>query len=425
MVQTVDLVLVRCHELLTLAAGPPTGARRGAALRDVGLVHDGAVAIDAGCVVATGTTAAITAAYAGRDELDCSEFVVMPGFVDAHTHPVFVHAAAEPFHARLRCSDAREVAATRPALDEVVRGVRAASLQELAEAVRWHMDEFLSHGTTTIEAKSGFGLSTEAERKSLQALEAAELGHPLRVHRTFFGAHELPPEFRGDRDGYVRLLIEEMLPEVAGLCDSCDVHAEPRAFDRRQTCEILAAARTAGLRLRMHADVESMGGAELGVELGVDSVDHLACISLHGQALLAQSDTVGVLLPGTTFGLARASHAPARAMIDLGCAVALATGFNPVSCATQSMPFLMTLATVLLRMTPEECVHAVTINPAASLGLDAEIGTLHPGKRADLVALDIPSYRSLGYMFGGNPVALTVVGGRPVVAHVREWQPAL
>jgi imidazolonepropionase len=421
--QLVDRLFLRCRELLTLASGPAYGARRGAALGDVGLVKDGAVAVDQGRIVATGPTEQILASFRGRDELDCSGFVVMPGFVDAHTHPVFVAPAPEAFHARLRCPDPREAAAVAPGLEQVVAAVRSASLEELAAATQRHFDGFLWHGTTTIEAKTGYGLSTAAERRCLQALEAAQLGHPLRVHRTFYGAHEVPPEFRHDRAGYVRLLLDEMLPAVAELCDSCDVHAEPTAFDRAQTIAILSAARGAGLRLRMHTDLEAMGGAELGVELGVDSVDHLARISLHGQKLLAESETIGILLPGTTFGLGRNSHAPARALIDLGCAVALATDFNPVTCASQSIPFTMSLAAVLLRMSPEESVHAATINAAAALGLDREIGSLHPGKRADLVALDLPSYTALGYVFGGNPVALTVVGGEPVAAHVREWQP--
>ena len=217
-----------------------------------------------------------------------------------------------------------------------------------------------------------------------------------------------------------------MLPEVVDLCESCDVFAEPGVFDRSQTRSVLSAAADLGLRLRVHADeIQPMGGTELAVELGADSADHLARISLDGQDRLAASDTTAVLLPGTTFFLGKGQYAPARSMIERGCAIALATDFNPGSCNTQSMTAIITLACLQLHMTPAECIQAVTINAAASLHLDDQVGTLHPGKRADLVALDLPSHQSLGYAFGGNPVGLTVVGGELAVVNAVNRDPDL
>jgi imidazolonepropionase len=307
-----------------------------------------------------------------------------------------------------------------------VRQLRAATEADLAASVRQHFDGFLAHGTTTIEAKTGYGLSTGDELKSIAALAAAEAGHPLTVRRTFLGAHEFPPEYRADREAYVRLVIEEMLPKVRGSVTSCDVFAEPKVFDRQQSQRILSAALAHGLRLRVHADeIEPMGGAGLAVELGADSADHLQRISLDDQDRLAASETVAVLLPGTSFLLGKSTHAPARALLDKGCAVALATDFNPGTCYSMSLPAIVTVACVNLKMTPEECVHAITINAAASLQLDSELGTLHAGKWADLVALNVPSYKALGYVFGGNPVVLTIKRGKVAWANTGEKDPSL
>jgi imidazolonepropionase len=426
MPQSADRLLIHCKELVTLADGPATGPRRGAAMRQLGVIEDGAVAIRGGRILATGTTDALTRDYAAPDVHDLGGFVVMPGFVDAHTHPVFAGTREDEFHARMAGADYLAIAAAGGGILRSVRELRATPLAELTALVRARLDAFLAHGTTTIEAKSGYGLATEHEVKSLQALSDAAAGHPLTVRRTFLGAHEFPPEYREDRDAYVQLVIDEMLPAVRGLCESCDVFAEPKVFDRTQSLRILSAARGEGLRLRVHADeLEPMGGAELAADLRADSADHLARISLEGQSRLAASDTVAILLPGTSFLLAKAAHAPARHMIEQGCIVALATDFNPGSCSAMSLPAIVTLGCVLLRLTPEECITAVTINPAFSLQLDAEVGTLHPGKRADLVALELPSWRALGWQLGGNPVALTIKDGAPVAANLHERDPEI
>jgi len=422
--RTADRVYIHCKELCTLGAGPATGARRGAELRDVGMIEDGAVAVCDGEVVATGPTSEVLASFPDAARVDLSDFVVVPGFVDCHTHPVFAQTRESEFHMRCAGADYMEIAAAGGGILNSSERTRAASHEELAEVVATNFDRFLHNGTTTIEAKSGYGLTTQSEVASLQVLTDVADTHPLRVRRTFLGAHEFPEGFRdtaAGRDDYVREVIDEMLPAVEGLCESCDVFAEPGVFDRDQARRIMTAAKDRGLGLRMHVDeILPMGGAELAVSLGADSADHLARVSLRGIAELADSDTTAVLLPGTTFYLGKERHAPARKMIDAGCAVALATDFNPGSCYTQSMGLIITLGCVLLKMSPEECLHAVTINAAASLGLDAQVGSLHPGKRADMVVLDLPSYRALGYQMGGNRVVSTIVGGEPVMVNAHD-----
>lgn len=388
------------------------------------MIEDGAVAVADGCVVTTGPTSEVLAQFPDVPRVDFSDFVVVPGFVDCHTHPVFAQTREHEFHMRCAGADYMEIAAAGGGILNSSERTREASRYQLEEVVATNFDRFLQNGTTTIEAKSGYGLTTESEVESLQVLGEVAQAHPLKVRRTFLGAHEFPKAFRDSaaaREDYVQLVIEEMLPAVDGLCESCDVFAEPGVFDREQSRRILVAAKERGLRLRVHVDeILPMGGAELAVSLGADSADHLGRVSMRGIAELANSDTTAVLLPGTTFYLGKSMHAPARRMIDAGCAVALATDFNPGSCYTQSMSLIITLGCILLKMSPEECLHAVTINPAASLGLDAEIGSLHPGKRADMVVLDLPSYQALGYQMGGNRVVTTIVNGEPVMVNAHD-----
>ena len=424
MTENVDRLFVHCRQLVTLTDGPGHGPRRGAAMRKLGVIEDGAVAVRDGRVVAVGTTAEITGAFRADEELDLSGFVVLPGFVDSHTHPVFAKTREHEFHLRCAGADYMAIARAGGGILSSMRAVREAELDHLVAMTDRHLWGFAAHGTTTIEAKSGYGLSLADEQKSLQALQHAIAESPLTVRRTFLGAHEFPPEFREDRAGYVRLLCEQMIPALAPLADYCDVFAEPGVFDQEQSRLVLQAAKDAGLRLRMHADeIQPMGGTELAVAMGADSADHLGRISEAGIAALAASDTVGTLLPGTIFFLGKPHYAPARKMIEAGCAVALATDFNPGSCHTQSMPLIWTIACTQMKMSAEEVITASTINPAFSLQLDGECGTLHPGKWADLAVLDIPSWEAVGYAFGGNPVAMTIKRGVPIVANVNERFP--
>ncbi len=424
MAETVDRLFVHCRELVTLTDGPATGPRRGAAMQQLGVIADGAIAVRDGRIVAVGPTDSIARDYRAAEELDLQGYVVLPGFVDCHTHPVFARTRENEFHMRCAGADYMAIAAAGGGILSSMRAVREMPVEELAERTQRHLWGFLAHGTTTVECKTGYGLSLADEEKSLLALQMAMAEVPLTCKRTFLGAHEFPPEYRQDREAYVRLLCDEMLPKLAKLADYCDVFAEPGVFDRTQSLRILSAARAEGLRLRMHADeIQPMGGAELAVELHADSADHLGRISDEGIRRMAASNTVGVLLPGTIFFLAKPAYAPARRMIEAGCAVAIATDFNPGSCYTQSMTLIQTIACAQMKMTAEEVITAATINPAFSLQLDAELGTLHPGKRADLCVLDIPSWRAIGYAFGGNPVAMTICNGTPIVANVTETFP--
>lgn len=415
MTAAADRLFVHAKELVTLADGPRSGSRRGSAMQALGVVRDGAIAVRDGCVLATGTTDDLARRIRARETIDLRGLVVLPGFVDGHTHPVFAATREDEFHRRCAGADYLAIAQAGGGILSSVRAVRAASETDLVAGVVERLDAFLAHGTTTIEGKSGYGLSTEHEVKSLHALTRAAAGHPLTVMRTFLGAHEVPAEYRPDTDAYVELVVTETLPAVVGICEACDVFAEPKVFDAARSRRILVAARAHGLRLRVHADeIEPMGGAELAVELDADSADHLAVVSDAGIRALASSRTTAMLLPGTSFLLGKGKHAPARRLIEAGAAVALATDFNPGTCHTQSMPLIVTLACVILKMSAPECITATTINPAASLGLDDEIGSLHDGKRADFVALDLPSHAGLGYVFGGNPNRLTVKDGRVV-----------
>ena len=424
MPEAVDRLFVHCREVVTLADGEARGPRRGEAMRKLGVVSDGAIAVRDGRILAVGPTDRVTRDYRAAAELDLTGFVVLPGFVDAHTHPVFAHTRENEFHQRCAGADYMAIAAAGGGILSSMRAVRATTVEELADRTIRHLWGFAAHGTTSVECKTGYGLSLIDEKKSLEALLAASSQMPLTIKRTFLGAHEFPPEYREDREAYVRLLCDEMLPQLAGFADYCDVFAEPGVFDRAQSERILGAARRAGLRLRVHADeIRPMGGTEMAVELGADSADHLGQISDEGIRRLAASDTVGVLLPGTLFFLGKPNYAPARRMIEAGCAVALATDFNPGSCYTQSMTLIATIACVQMKMTAEEVITAATINPAFSLQLDDEVGTLHPGKRADLCVLDLPSWRAVGYAFGGNPVAMTVKDGVPIVANITERDP--
>jgi imidazolonepropionase len=427
MAATVDRLFVHCRQLVTMADGPATGARRGNAMRRLGVIDDGAVAVCDGSVVATGTTDRITADYRAGEELDLGGFVVLPGFVDCHTHPVFARTREHEFHLRCAGADYLAIAQQGGGILSSMRSVREASLDELAARTERHLWGFLQHGITAAECKSGYGLSLADEEKSLRALQRALGAVPLLGRRTFLGAHEFPPEYRDSperRDEYVRLVCEQMIPQLAALADYCDVFAEPGVFDGPQSRRILQAAKAHGLGIRVHADeLSPMGGAELAAELGAASADHLGRISPAGIAALAASDTVGVLLPGTIFFLGKPHYAPARAMIEAGCAIALATDFNPGSCYTQSMTLIQSIACAQMKMSAAEVITAATINPAFSLGLDGEVGTLHAGKRADLCVLDIPSWEAIGYVLGGNPVVMTVAAGVPVMANISESEP--
>jgi len=418
-----DLVVHSANQLLTLAS--PDGPRRGQELQRLDIIEGGAVAIQGDRIVLVGDTKQVLA-EAGEDAsiIDASGKVVMPGFVDPHTHAVFAGDRASEFEMRLQGASYMDILAAGGGIMNTVRATRAASLDEIVGQSRERLDRMLAHGTTTVEVKTGYGLDTKNELKMLEAIRLLDEDHPADLVPTFLGAHAIPAEYKGRADDYVNLVVEEMMPtlEAKGYLDHdptvfCDVFCEEGAFSVEQSRRVLAKAKELGMRLKIHSDeFKALGGTALAVELGATSADHLACTPDEEIELLRSSDTIGVLLPGTPFGLAEDHYSPARKMIDMGVAVALATDLNPGTCYCESMPFVMALACRQMGMTPSEAIVASTINAAHALGLGHEVGSLEVGKRADLLILDSPDYRHLAYRFGANLVQTVVKAGQ-IVSH--------
>jgi imidazolonepropionase len=411
----IDLLVAGAAELATPVG---TRARGGAELGEIRRIPDGAVAVRGERIVEVGPAAELRRRYAPARTVDARGGTLVPGFVDAHTHPVFAGTREAEFELRTRGRSYLEIAQAGGGILASVRGVRAAAPEELLARVLLHLARFLEHGTTTIEAKSGYGLTLTDERKSLEVLAEAGRRQPVECVPTFLGAHEIPPEYRGRKREYVDLLCAEMLPEIAErrLAEYCDAFAEAHTFDLAYTRRIFARARELGLGRRLHADqLSTLGGAELAAELGAASADHLEHVAEAGIDALARAGVVPVLCPLVPLYLRQEREAPARRMIDAGLAPALSTDFNPGSCFLQSMPEVLSFAALRYRMTAAECLTAATLNPAASLGRAHEIGTLEPGKRADLVVLDQPNLEHLVYELGRNPVRAVFVRGQLVL----------
>jgi imidazolonepropionase len=416
-----DLVVHGAQQLLTIAS--PQGPRRRSSLEQLEIIKDGAVAVQGDRIALVGRTSDVLAQAGDTARLiDASGKVVLPGFVDPHTHVVFAGDRASEFEKRLQGTPYMEILAAGGGIMNTVRATREGSLEDLARQSRARLDRMLAHGTTTVEAKTGYGLDTDNELKMLDAIRLLDQSHPVDLIPTFLGAHAVPGEYKGRADAYVDLVVEEMLPalEREGYLGRekplfCDVFCEEGAFSVEQSRRILERAKDLGMGLKIHTDeFKSLGGTALAVELGATSADHLACTTDEEIALLADSDTIGVLLPGTPFGLAEDHYSPARKMIDAGAAVALATDLNPGTCYCESMPFIQALACRQMGMTPAETIVASTINAAFAIGRGHEVGSLEVDKKADLIILDIADYRHLAYRFGTNPVHAVIKAGHLV-----------
>ena len=406
------IAVVNCRQLVTLAG--PARPRVGGEMRELGILENAGFLVRQGRIVRTGRFPIPDSC----EVIDVGGRVVTPGFVDAHAHPVFAGARLDEYEMRAAGATYQQIAAAGGGIRATVRRTRAATEEELFAAGGRYREWFWRGGTTTVEAKSGYGLTVEDELKMLRVI--GRLGYVP----TFLGAHEIPDEYRGRREEYLRLVIDEMLPQVRGLAEYCDVFCEPGVFSIDEARRILMAARAQGLGLRVHADqLSQSGGAELAAELGAATADHLEHTGLGGIAAMRAAGVQPVLLPGSVYALGLGRYPDARAMLDAGLALVLATDFNPGSSPTPSMPMILSLASTHLRMTPAEALTAATINAAYSLGRGGEVGSLEPGKRADFAVFDVPDYREIAYFFGVDHVWSVYADGVRLIDRGRSERP--
>lgn len=419
-----DLLIHNIGQLVTCAS--PEGPKRRDSMRDVGIVENRAIAVIDGKFAAVGTEEVVLAEYSSKHHLNAEGKAVVPGFVDPHTHIVFAGDRLNEFELKIRGAAYLEILAAGGGIISTVKNTRAASEDQLVELGRERLEKMLACGTTTAEIKTGYGLDLESELKMLRVIERLDREHAIDIVPTFLAAHTIPPEFKGDSDGYVDFICREMLPAVwqwysgSGFAEKgkpffCDVFTEQNAFDRGQTEKILDAARSLGFGLKAHVDqFTNLGGSLLAIEKGAASIDHLDAISDAEIELLAASDTVGVVIPTENFSAGKSRFAEARKMIDAGCAIAISTDFNPGSAPCPSIPMAMAIATRYQKMLPSEALNAATINAAFAIGLGQTHGSIEVGKVADLLVFDCMDHRQIAYEFGGNFVRTVVKNGEIV-----------
>ena len=418
----VDLLIQHANQLVTCANS--NGPKRGRAMADVGLIPDGAVAIAEGKIVAVGSTSDLRADYTPRVVVNASGKVVCPGFIDPHTHVVYAGDRVAEFEMRIQGATYMEIMQAGGGIFSTTKATRSAMVEDLVAASRPRLDAMLGIGTTTVEVKTGYGLDTQSELKMLRAIADLDAAHPTDLVPTFLGAHAVPPDYGGRADEYVDVIVEEMLPQVTEWYHhstfaarriplSCDAFCEANVFDLDQSRRVLEAGKSHGLPAKIHADeFETLGGVGLAVELGALSADHLDVTPPAEIQALAASQTMGVILPAVNFNLGSPHFTDARAMIDAGVALALATDINPGSAPCPSMPLAMAIACRYQRILPAEALNASTINAAYAIGLEDRIGSLEAGKQADLLIVNAPDYRHLAYQFGTNLVEGVIKNGQ-------------
>jgi imidazolonepropionase len=406
-----DLIIKNAEELLTLS--PSFKEESG-----LGIIHHGAVGIKKGRIFWVGKTEEISGKFSlsrnGR-EIDGTGKVVMPGLIDAHTHLIFAGSRENEFEQRIQGLSYQEIAERGGGILLTVEATRNSSFDQLRSLGEKRLDRMLSKGVTTVEAKSGYGLSLQDEMKILRVMKALQESHPIDIVPTFLGAHTVPKEFREDRAHYVDLLTKEMIPKVAQerLAEFCDVFCEEKAFTPEESKRILETGKRYGLKPKIHADqLSSGGGAELAAEVNAYSADHLEYASPEGIKKMAEKGVTAVLLPGASFFLSMKKYPPARDMIEQGVVVSLATDLNPGSSMTESLPMMMTMGCTMYKLLPKEVIQAATIHAARSMGREKEIGSLEVGKQADILLLDIPNYRYLPYHFGVDHVETVIKKGK-------------
>jgi len=416
-----SLLITGASQLLTLGGHGP---RRGNSLSNLGLIQDGAILVRECLITAVGTRTQVEALPEARaaEKLDLGGRVALPGFVDSHTHLVHAASRAEEYELKIQGASYEEIARKGGGILNSVKKLRAATAEELKKRACAALQQFAAHGTTTAEAKSGYGLDVASELKILRLHKELAAEQPLEIVSTFLGAHVVPEEFRKKAGGakqYIQLLEENLLPEVAErkLAEFCDVFCERGAFTLEESKRVLQAGRQWGLAPRMHAEQLSRSGAtRLAILLRAASCDHLENVNKGDIRALGKSETVATVLPGCDFHLGLKKYAPARALIDAGAIVALATDYNPGTSPTVSMPMILSLACTQLRMTPAEAITAATINAAYALGREKRIGSLEVGKQADLAVFEVADYREIPYYFGVNHCWMTVKRGRVIHA---------
>ena len=408
-----DWLITGCSQLLTLRGSIP---RRGKDLSELGIIRDGALLVHNDRIAAVGPRRRIEKLPAARksEKLDLKGKVVLPGFVDSHTHLIFPKSRALEYEDRIAGATYEQIARKGGGIRSTVKHCRSASVDSLKARALDNLDIFAAHGTTTIESKSGYGLDWKTELKILLLLAMLHQEHPIDIHRTFLGAHVVPPEFRARPEKYVDLLVERWIPTVAitGLAEFCDVFCDRGAFTVEQSRRILMAGRAGGLVPRIHAEqLANTGAARLAIEVAAASADHLEKLNAGDIRALGLSNVVCTLLPGCCFHLGLPHYGPARKLIDAGAILGLATDFNPGTSPTMSMPMILSLACTQMRMTPAEAITAATINPAYSLRVHDRVGSLEVGKFADVAAFDVADYREIPYYFGVNLCTMTMKRG--------------
>lgn len=409
--------IIYASRLATCAPG--NSPRAASDAKQVGLIEDAALAVRDGRVIWVGERRDVPPDLKAVESYEYPHQCIIPGLVDAHTHPVWGGSRVQEFVMRGEGAAYLDILKAGGGILSTVRATRALSTEQLLARTRRVFERMLIHGTTTIEAKSGYSLDTETELRDLRAIRAAAADMPLRVVSTFLGAHAVPPEFSDNRDAFVDLVVQEMLPRVAGeaLADFCDVFCDDGAFTLQESRRILEEARKLGLRVKIHAEEFAYtGSARMAAALGATSVDHLLSLPADDFSALRDSGTVAVLLPGTSFFLGTGSYAPARGLIDSGVPVAIATDFNAGSCMTESLPAALSLAVLKMGVLPEEALTAATVNAAHAVGRGGECGSLEVGRQADFLVLDVADLREWLYHFGTNLVAEVWTAGQRRVA---------
>ncbi len=410
-----DLVILNISKIISPTEATGNETKHSSEL--ITTTINAAIAIKDGVILAIGNESDIVSQYRPDEILDADRKVVLPGFVDSHSHPVFVATREDEFAMRIAGKSYVEIAQSGGGIRSTIASTRDASEDLLFELAARRIEKMISLGTTTLEAKSGYGLDTNSELKQLRVIKRLNDELPIDIVPTFMGAHEYPAEYKDDHAKYINILCQEMIPAVAeqGIAEYCDIFTEAHVFSIKESEQILSCAKGHGLKLKMHADeIDPIGGAELSAEIGCVSADHLGAASDKGIAAMKDAGVIPVLLPATLFSLRSKHYARARYMLDMGLPVAIATDYNPGSCNCDSMPFTMTLACLQMGMSPEEALLAATINAAKAVSRHESIGSLAPGKYADLCLWDIPSLNFIPYHFGSSPLIRVIKKGKTI-----------